>query len=159
MSDAGEEFWTFSLALYARPSVSPACLELQDRYGRDVNLVLYSCWIGASGRGVLAEADLAAAETVAAPWRGAVIEPLRTARRSLKGVAGAETLYAQVKALELEGERGAHRRLAALAPSPGAADRRERLAAAGASLARYLGAEAAPAAAPIVAALSDILEG
>jgi len=40
--DAGEAFWRFSLALYARPGVAEALVELQDRAGRDVNLQLGS---------------------------------------------------------------------------------------------------------------------
>jgi uncharacterized protein (TIGR02444 family) len=38
----GAAFWRFSLALYARPGVAAALLGLQDRAGRDVNLVLYT---------------------------------------------------------------------------------------------------------------------
>src|SRR5216683_2473203 len=37
---AGEAFWRFSLALYARPGVADALITIQDRAARDVNLIL-----------------------------------------------------------------------------------------------------------------------
>ena len=37
---AGEAFWRFSLALYARPDVAEALIGLQDRAGLDVDLIL-----------------------------------------------------------------------------------------------------------------------
>lgn len=156
MADAGEEFWRFSLAFYARPGVSPACLALQDRHGRDVNLVLYAGWVGLSGRGRLTQDDLARAEAVAAPWRGAVIEKLRAARRAIKeaGEAVAE-LYAAAKALELEAERVAHRRLAALAPSPAPLPASARAADAHANLRLYLAPAAGEDADAIFAAIDS----
>ena len=45
MSPAGV-FWSFSLRIYGAPGVEPACLDLQDRFGADVNLALYCLWIG-----------------------------------------------------------------------------------------------------------------
>ncbi len=154
MSDDAEDFWSFALEFYARPGVSAACIELQDRFSRDVNILLYACWIGLSGRGRLASSDFARAEKAVGPWRRAVTEPIRAARRALKdaGDDGIETLYATAKALELEAERIAARRLAKLAPAPvGAADA---AADAAANLALYLaGTEAQAAAAPIFAAL------
>jgi uncharacterized protein (TIGR02444 family) len=157
---AGDDFWRFSLALYGRPGVAPACLLLQDEHGRDENLVLYACWIGASGRGRLAPAGLAAAEAIAAPWRRAVIEPLRAARRAAKGAPDADDLYASLKAAELEAERIAQERLAAAAPTvQDAVPAAERVAAAAANLTLYLQPPAAVAAAaplgPAVAALVE----
>ena len=40
----GEQFWQFSLSWYARPGVSTACIELQDKLGLNVNLMLLLCW-------------------------------------------------------------------------------------------------------------------
>src|SRR5947208_14107979 len=45
---AGEAFWRFSLALYARPGVADALIATQDRTARDVNLILFALWLGAS---------------------------------------------------------------------------------------------------------------
>ena len=149
----GGAFWRFSLDFYARPGVSAACLALQDEHGLDVNLVLYACWVGISGCGRLGVEDLAAAERAVAPWRGAVLEKLRAARRAMKHEDVAE-LYAEAKALELAAEREAQRRIAAMAPPERAGSDDQRIADARANLMRYVGERAAAAAAPIAAALA-----
>lgn len=153
MSDAAAEFWRFSLALYASPDVAPACIVLQDEYGKDVNLALYCCWLGASGRGRLEKAGLEAADGAVASWRHEVVERLRAARRAVKVAAmpGSENLYSKAKAAELEAERVLQSVLAARAPTatPGrSAD--DRLGDALANLTLYVGA--APAE-PLRAAL------
>lgn len=157
MAETADPFWSFSLGFYAGPGVSPACVALQDRHRCDVNLVLYACWVGLSGRGRLAEADLARAEAVNAPWRGGVIERLRAARRALKAEAqgGAELeLYEAVKAAELAAERIAQQRLQRLAPAEPFRAAGERAGDAGANLALYLGdRNAEETAAPIFAAI------
>ena len=158
MSDAAAEFWRFSLAIYGRPDVPPACLVLQDQFGRDVNLMLYCCWLGASGRGRLTRAALDEADRLAAPWRHEVVEKFRAARRAIKAAAlpGSENLYSKAKAVELEAERTLQTRLAERAPSPEPSiPRAERLAAALANLALYVGD--APRA-PIEAALKAMAE-
>jgi uncharacterized protein (TIGR02444 family) len=156
MSGSGDEFWNFSLAFYGRPGVSPACLDLQDKHGCDVNLVLYACWIGLSGRGRLAQEDLARAAATNAPWRQGVIEKLRAARRAIKEQASdAAQFYATAKALELEAERLAQHRLAKLAPAAAVTESGARQADAAANLALYL--ESGPArgaAAAILAAVA-----
>jgi uncharacterized protein (TIGR02444 family) len=160
MAESAEPLWSFSEAFYARPGVAAACLALQDRHGHDVNQLLYGCWIGLSGRGRLAPADLARAAEVAEPWRRAVIEPLRAARRAIKeaGSVAAE-LYAAAKATELQSERVAQRRLAALAPPAGARPADDCIADAAANLALCLpGAAEQLLAAPIFAALKDAID-
>ena len=158
MTDEADPFWSFSLGFYGRPGVSQACIALQDRHGRDVNLVLYACWVGLSGRGRLAAADITRAEAVNAPWRSAVIEKLRAARRALREEdrhGPILALYEAAKAAELAAERIAQRRLEALAPEAGGADAAARAADAAANLALYLEGNAADAeAAPIFAAIT-----
>ena len=51
-------FWDFSLRVYGSDGVSAACIALQERHGIDVNLLLFSAWVGESGRGVLAQSEL-----------------------------------------------------------------------------------------------------
>jgi uncharacterized protein (TIGR02444 family) len=153
MADPFDEFWHFALALYAKPGVAPACLELQDRHGKDVLIALFGCWLGASGRGRLDAAALARAEAAARPWRHSVVEPLRRTRHALKGIEGADELYSRMKKIELDAERLAMQRLAPLAPPPDpAVPAADRTAAARANLTLYTG-DAAAAAAPILAAL------
>jgi uncharacterized protein (TIGR02444 family) len=142
MPDAGEEFWEFSLAFYALPRVAEALLALQDRHGRDVNLILFALWLGLSGRGHLAAIGLATAQEAIREVRLDLIEPLRRLRRDLKPnpAADIQHLRERIKALELEAEKAAQQRLAALAGA--AADGiapADRLEAAAANLALYLG--------------------
>src|SRR5438067_1685583 len=69
------DFWRFSLSLYGLSGVAEACLDLQDRRGLDVNLLLFCCWRARSGIGLEA-ADLALADRRLRSWRGRVIQPL-----------------------------------------------------------------------------------
>ncbi|MEX0815659.1 MAG: TIGR02444 family protein [Dongiaceae bacterium] len=103
-------FWDFSLEVYARPGVAPACLGLQDRLGVDVNLLLLCCWAGASGR-LLSADGLAAALAAARPWQDDAVRPLRALHRRLKAgvpavpAARLEGLRRRLADLELEAER------------------------------------------------------
>ena len=100
-------FWQFSLAVYADPAVAATCLDLQDRYGADVNLLLLAAWLGAARGLRLEPADLAFLP--GAGFRDGVIHPLRTARRHLRGQGTAdpalEALYQEVKQAEIAAER------------------------------------------------------
>ena len=154
---AAEEFWKFSLDFYARPGVEAACLALQDQHGRDVNIMLYLCWLGLTARGRIDRAGLARAEEPMAPWRRAAIEPLRQARRDLDPAerAGVAALYEAAKAIELAAERMGQERLAALAPPPAARLADTAAADAAANLTLYLAdAAAREAAAPLFTALA-----
>jgi uncharacterized protein (TIGR02444 family) len=156
MSDAAAAFWRFSLAIYARPDVPPACLVLQDQHDRDVNLMLFCCWLGASGRGRLDRVALEAADRAVAGWRHDVVEPFRAARRAIKAAAlpDSESIYTKAKAVELEAERLVQRQLAERAPAESVSSPTDqRLADALENLALYIGD--APAA-PIVAALKGM---
>ena len=104
------EFWDFSLAVYAREGVAPACLALQARHSADVNLLLFCCWCAASGRGALKDDGLARARAVVARWHEEVVRGLRLVRMRLKrdpGPASPEQvagLRKRAQALELEAE-------------------------------------------------------
>jgi uncharacterized protein (TIGR02444 family) len=102
--------WKFSLAVYGAPGVASACLDLQERRGADVNLLLYAAFVGTSGRGLLSPDALAQCAAMVAPWSQAVVQTLRAARRALKGDLGvdgaaAALLRRQVQAIEIEAER------------------------------------------------------
>ena len=79
-----EAFWDYSVALYTRPGVEAACLELQRRHRIDVNLVLLCLWLGARGTALDGEA-LARLCHAADRWQVEVVRPLRNLRRRLKG--------------------------------------------------------------------------
>ena len=158
MADTAAEFWRFSLALYARPGVPPACLVLQDEHGRDVNVMLYCCWLGASGRGRIDRTALADADKAVSGWRRAVVENFRAARRAIKAAAlpDSDSIYAKAKAVELEAERLLQRQLVERAtPAGSAPTAQQRLADALANLALYIGD--APAT-PIREALTAMAE-
>jgi uncharacterized protein (TIGR02444 family) len=103
-------FWTFSLGYYGGAGVSEACIELQDRCGADVNVILFLAWL-ASQRRRIAGADIAAIAAKALPWQNEVIAPIRALRRHLKNgaplvdAATGEAFRNKIKALELESEQ------------------------------------------------------
>jgi uncharacterized protein (TIGR02444 family) len=103
-------FWDFSLAFYAMPRVADACLQLQDGCGADVNVLLFLLYRARNGC-MLSVAEVRHIEALAAPWRQAVVVPLRTVRRVLKAPVGAfqpqvtAALRTEVKRIELAAER------------------------------------------------------
>jgi uncharacterized protein (TIGR02444 family) len=105
-----ETFWIFSLRFYQLPGVAESCIELQDRHGADVNLVLFALWAADSGHQLDAEA-IAVADRATRQWRETVTQPLRAARRALKtwpdgfNESEVSVLRRQVMAAELESER------------------------------------------------------
>ncbi|MGA8320079.1 MAG: TIGR02444 family protein [Xanthobacteraceae bacterium] len=107
---ADTPFWRFSLKFYRQGGVSEACIDLQDGYGVDVNLLLFLLWLAADGRQVSA-ADVKTLDDNVRSWRTLTIVPIRDARRKLKGAAtlvepGAQEVFRnKVKAVELEAER------------------------------------------------------
>lgn len=112
-------FWDWSLEIYGRSVVEASLLDLQYRLGLDVNLLLFACWIGATGRGCLSDSEWARLIDGTDDWRTNVIEPIRAVRRHLKGrgdMPGASKLRERVKALELEAEHAAQLAIAGMAP-------------------------------------------
>jgi len=109
MSETRENpFWDYSLLLYGRKAVAAACLDLQDRFSLDVNMLLFCCWAGARGRR-LSEAEILRLIEAVQAWRTEVLLPLRSARRWLKTRApaispAAETLRERIKSSELAAE-------------------------------------------------------
>jgi uncharacterized protein (TIGR02444 family) len=120
-------FWNFSLQIFSKPGVGPACIALQDGLGLDVNLLLYCCWLGRANR-ALSEQDIRRAIAAAEGWQREVVQPLRAVRRRLKAgvapvsAAECEALRRKVNDLELEGEHIAQASLEAL-PAPAAGRR------------------------------------
>jgi uncharacterized protein (TIGR02444 family) len=100
--------WPFALHLYGQEGVAVAFLELQDKHGADVPLLLAALWHGASARGVLSPAQKREWQRISARWQDDIVSPLRRARRALKPLeadAGAKRLRARVKRAELDAER------------------------------------------------------
>jgi uncharacterized protein (TIGR02444 family) len=109
----GSPFWNFSLTVYGVSAVQDECLNLQDQFGLDVNLVLLCAFLGAVHGVALTSEDIASARREVRPWHEDIVKTLRVARRHLKtielrdadAVKAAAQLRAQVKAAELESER------------------------------------------------------
>jgi uncharacterized protein (TIGR02444 family) len=77
-------FWKFSLSVYGVPEVRAECLDLQRRFGIDVNLLLFCAWMGSAHKTALSDQNIAAAEASVSAWHANVVRPLRAARESLK---------------------------------------------------------------------------
>lgn len=103
-------FWDFALDVYRRPGVSDACLQLQERDHVDVNLLLFVCWIGASGRGRLTPNEIDLCLDTVSAWHDSIVRPLRGVRRILKGGLGTappdltDGLRRQIQAREIDAE-------------------------------------------------------
>ncbi|MGH7153625.1 MAG: TIGR02444 family protein [Acetobacteraceae bacterium] len=149
---SADALWTFAVAFYDRPGVSGACLQLQDDYGADVNMVLFALWCASRGS-VLDAASLAAADAAVAPWREAIVRGIRQVRRALKPPPGppfdpaeTESLRQKLLSAELLAERLQLQVLPAFAPPPGTKAPAAAAEANLANLARWAGlpADAAP---------------
>lgn len=107
------DLWDHALALYARPGVETACLDLQAQ-GGDVCLLLCATWLQARGVAVLDERAQALRE-VAEPWQRDVVAPLRSLRQQWRVAAQDDAqltvLREQVKGLELQAEKSLLERL------------------------------------------------
>lgn len=77
-------FWDFAIRVYMSDGVSAACLNLQERHGIDVNLMLFCLWLGHSGRGVMNGAEIDAAVSASNEWHHIVVKGLRHVRQALK---------------------------------------------------------------------------
>lgn len=123
-------FWDFSVALYAKPGVAPACLDLQERHGIDVNALMFCVWLGTSGRGPAPREALEAAFDAVGPWHQAVVRALRPLRRRLKpgfepiDPALVQGLRARIQKVEIDAEHVEQLALAAsaAAQAPARAD-------------------------------------
>lgn len=80
--------WAF--AVYGRPGVEAACLELQDDHAMDVVALLWCIWAGRHLGAVDAETmERALAET--GGWQAEIVAPLRSVRRLLRTAGGEDT--------------------------------------------------------------------
>jgi len=110
MPNSVSDFWNFSIQTYAKPEIASLCLELQERFGADVNLVLFMLWAASRGRR-LEPAEIEKLADFVNDWREDVVVPLRRVRRTLKTpprgwpAQETESLRKRIKADELEAER------------------------------------------------------
>ncbi|WP_081633195.1 TIGR02444 family protein [Spiribacter salinus] len=106
-----EAVWQFTLSLYDQPGVASACLSLQARRGVGVSALLALIGLAAAGRPALEKNAMEATLARAEHFQQAVIEPLRAARRGVRGAmapaieADAHALRHDLQAREIEAER------------------------------------------------------
>jgi uncharacterized protein (TIGR02444 family) len=116
-----DAFWSWSTAFYAKPGVAEACLDLQNRDGAEVNLVLLLLWLAEKGYAPLGQGEVAELDRTVRPWRERVVEPLRALRNALKG-QGEDAVRRAILSAELVAERSTQRRLVAALPELGESD-------------------------------------
>jgi uncharacterized protein (TIGR02444 family) len=106
--------WHFSLAVYRREGVQDECLDVQERLGVDVNLLMFCAYVGAVESVALSDQEVADAAAAIGTWNADMVHALRQVRRTLKpwGAGGqgeisqvAEALRVKVKGADLEAER------------------------------------------------------
>jgi len=99
------DFWRFSLVVYGQRGVGHECLGLQDKFGLNVNLLLFCAWLGRRGIAVTRD-DLEAASRVISSWHDHVVRPLRGVRRHMKSHhEDVVPLRANVARIEIEAEQ------------------------------------------------------
>lgn len=101
--------------LYARPGVAGALIDLQDRAGHNVNLILFGLWLAVGRRRRLDALGLTRAREAVAKLDSGVVAPLRDLRRRLKSEPDldVQALRQRLLAVELGAERRIQARLAA----------------------------------------------
>lgn len=124
MTDLGflRRIWPDMCAAYRDIALGQACLDLQEKFGADVPLLLLLCIADRVGSGIGPD-QLEALIVDSQDWRETVIQPLRRVRQAMRGgfTAAAEIgLRDDIRRLELEAERLHVRRLAEAFPVPGA---------------------------------------
>ena len=104
-------FWQFSLNFYGREGVASSCLDFQDNFGADVNILLYCCWVAGEGAAEITAAELVEIISVIEPWQSGVVQGLRQIRRDMKQDelinlgALSEQLREAIKKCEFDGEK------------------------------------------------------
>lgn len=86
---------------------------MQDRFGVDVNLLLFCVYVGVKHSLILSERDISQIYALIEPWQKNVVLPFRTIRKTMKLMrthfgehlsVTIETLRTKIKTLEIESE-------------------------------------------------------
>jgi uncharacterized protein (TIGR02444 family) len=110
-SELEAESWAFALAIYARPGVAEACLNLQHEADVDVLLLLMAAFAAVKRRILLTPQEIETLDEACRPWREQIVQRLRAIRTALKtGPQPApseitEPFRSKIKATELEAEK------------------------------------------------------
>jgi len=96
-------YTSYALKVYQQPGIKELMLAFQDRFGADVPILLYCCWL-ATERKQLSHSAIQTLVADTDVWREQCVRALRKVRRFLKEQPGQDKLYQQVKQVELQSE-------------------------------------------------------
>src|SRR5215472_7596445 len=88
--------WHFSLAVYRGAGVKEECLNVQERFGVDVNLLMLCGYVGAVEGAVLSTSDVADSLDATGAWHANAVKSLRQVRRTLKPWGAGEGAFSRV---------------------------------------------------------------
>ncbi|WP_417451164.1 TIGR02444 family protein [Kordiimonas sp.] len=94
-----DQFWQFCNSVYSATGVKEACLEAQDLYGADINLIFVYLWYDYQGL-LLSLPIREKLETVSAMWQREKLAPHRARRRDAKGTPIYESMLAAELGME-----------------------------------------------------------
>ena len=105
-------FWKFSINVYTAPGVADECLALQNKFGVDVNVLLFVAYVG-TRQLIMSIDELHQCTDLVRDWHEQITKQLRHVRTTLKSmslrlepVGGQKQHFRDaVKAIELESER------------------------------------------------------
>lgn len=83
MNFPDSELWSFSDQTYRLPEVKDTCLDLQNNFDADINIILYCLWVADKGI-TLSLQDVALLIQTTLPWQKTILKPLRDARQMIK---------------------------------------------------------------------------
>ncbi len=105
-ADLGTRYWENMADLYDRGGVADICLDLQERFGTDIVLLLFLRLLDHHAI-LLGEWERREAQAAVAEWHTHVVVLLRAVRQWMKRLAGTAAVASyrnRVKAAELEAE-------------------------------------------------------
>ncbi len=89
-------FWQYSQDLYSVAGVESSCLNWQNDYQANVNLLLFCCWSGEQRKQFTAS-EMATVGALIDSWDRQVVQQLRQLRQLLKTVNDADSVYAGIQ--------------------------------------------------------------
>jgi uncharacterized protein (TIGR02444 family) len=102
-----DSIWDFALAFYSQDGVQGDCLTAQDRFGLDINALIFALYRTRASTGFDAHQVVSLCEAMTRT----IVGPIRAARMALKSppasvdASAAHALREKVKTAELDGER------------------------------------------------------
>jgi len=82
MDFPNSELWNYSTQIWTLPEVEAICLDLQNNFEANINILLYCCWVG-DKRLSLNDDDIQSLLDSIQPWQ-TIIKPLRDSRKLMQ---------------------------------------------------------------------------